>query len=63
MQATTALLGRHPYHGQATDLDDVRRMIVSPFPYLIFYRVTADAVIIQRVRHTSRDPLAVPGRA
>jgi len=56
-------LGRHPYLGQATDLDDVRRMIVSPFPYLIFYRVTADAVIIQRVRHTSRDPLAVPGRA
>jgi len=38
-------------------------MIVSPFPCLIFYRVTADAVIIQRVRHTSRDPLAVPGRA
>ncbi len=63
MQATTAILGRHPYLGQATDLDDVRRMIVSPFPYLIFYRVTADAVIIQRDRHTSRDPLAVPGRA
>jgi len=56
MQAATALLGRHPYLGQATDLDDVRCMIVSPFPYLIFHGVTADAVIIQRVRHTSRDP-------
>jgi len=56
MQAATALLGRHPYLGQATDLDDVRCMIVSPFSYLIFHGVTADAVIIQRVRHTSRDP-------
>ena len=52
------LLSQHPYAGQATDLQGVRRLTVSPYPYLIFYRVTDDEVIIQRTRHTSRRPLS-----
>jgi toxin ParE1/3/4 len=51
------LLAQHPYAGQATDLRGVRRLSVSPYPYLIFYRVTGDEVIVQRLRHTSRRPL------
>ena len=31
------LLAQHPYAGQATDLPGVRRLTVSPYPYLIFY--------------------------
>jgi len=38
-------------------------MLVSPYPYLIFYRVAEDAVIIQRVRHRARDPSGAPRRA
>jgi plasmid stabilization system protein ParE len=38
-------------------------MLVSPYPYLIFYRVTEDAVIVQRVRHAARDPSSAPQRA
>jgi toxin ParE1/3/4 len=56
MHTVTALLVDHPHMGQLTDLENVRRAIVSPYPYMIFYRVTADAIIIQRVRHTSRAP-------
>jgi toxin ParE1/3/4 len=51
------LLTRHPYAGQATDQPGVRRLSVSPYPYLIFYRVTGDEVVVQRVRHMSRRPL------
>jgi addiction module RelE/StbE family toxin len=52
------LLSQHPYAGQATDLRGVRRLAVSPYPYLLFYRVTKDEVIIQRMRHTSRRPVS-----
>lgn len=55
------LLAQHPYAGQATDLPGVRRLFVSPYPYLIFYRVTGDEVIVQRMRHTSRWPLTGSG--
>jgi toxin ParE1/3/4 len=50
------LLAHHPYAGQATDLPGVRRLTLSPYPYLIFYRVTDSEVIIQRMRHASRRP-------
>ena len=61
IQALFHLLAEHPYAGQATDLPGVRRLSVSPYPYLIFYRVTDDEVIVQRIRHTSRRPLSGSG--
>ena len=63
MQSITTLLIEHPHIGQQTDVAGVRRMLVSPYPYLIFYRVTEDAVIVQRVRHAARDPSGAPRRA
>ena len=56
IQALFDLLTQHPYAGQATDLPGVRRLTLSPYPYLIFYRVADSEVIIQRMRHTSRRP-------
>jgi hypothetical protein len=32
-------------------------------PTFIVYRVTEDAVIVQRVRHAARDPSGAPRRA
>jgi plasmid stabilization system protein ParE len=63
MQAIATLLIEHPHIGQPTDFEGVRRMLVSPYPYLFFYRVTDDAVIVQRVRHAARDPSGAPRRA
>jgi plasmid stabilization system protein ParE len=48
--------------GQPTDLEGVRRILVSPYPYLIFYRVTEDTVIIMRIWHAARNPSGAPGR-
>jgi toxin ParE1/3/4 len=61
IESLLLLLAQHPHAGQATDLPGVRRLTVSPYPYLIFYRVTGDEVIVQRVRHTSRRPPSVSG--
>lgn len=56
IRALTDLLADHPRAGRATDMDGIRRLPVVPCPYLVFYRVTADAVVVQFVRHAARDP-------
>jgi toxin ParE1/3/4 len=61
IQTLFRLLAQHPYAGQATDRPGVRRLTLSPYPYLIFYRVTDSEVIIQRMRHTSRQPRSASG--
>ncbi len=61
IQTLFRLLEQHPYAGQATDLPGVRRLTLSPYPYLIFYRVTDSEVIVQRMRHTARQPRSAPG--
>ena len=56
-----ALLERHPLMGQATTEPGIRRLVVSPYSYLIFYEVTADEIVVHAVRHASRDPSSMPG--
>lgn len=36
--------------------DDVRRAVVTKFPYCVYYRELADRVEVISVFHTSRDP-------
>lgn len=61
MQATLGLLLEHPYAGQRTNRKDTRRVVVSRYPYLIFYRVTGDAIVVQAIRHGAREPTSMPG--
>lgn len=56
IQAMTALLLEHPQAGSLTSKSGLRRMVVYPYPYLIFYRVTETAIIIHGVRHSARRP-------
>jgi plasmid stabilization system protein ParE len=37
-------------------------MTTSPYPYLIFYEVAGEEVIIHAVRHGARDPSDMAGR-
>lgn len=39
---------------------EVRRAIVSRFPYAVFYRVEPKRVVVLRVLHTARDPKLWP---
>jgi toxin ParE1/3/4 len=50
------LLLQYPCAGRLTSKAGLRRMVVSPYPFLIFYRATRDEIIIHGVRHTARRP-------
>jgi toxin ParE1/3/4 len=60
LQAMAALLVRHPYAGHNTSGLGVRRISVSPYPYVIFYETTDDEIIVIGVRHAARDPESSP---
>lgn len=38
-----------------TDKPGVRRVVPTPYPYVIYYRVTASEVVIMRFRHAARE--------
>ena len=63
IQAITDLLLSHPHIGTRTDDPTIRRMTASPYPYLIFYEITEDYIVIHAVRHSARDPSDMPGSA
>jgi len=58
IQAMEALLLQHPQAGHLTSKSGLRRMVVYPYPYLIFYRTTETEVIIHGVRHSARRPVS-----
>ena len=57
------LLALHPYIGTRTDDPAIRRMTTPPYPYLVFYEVGDDEIIVHAVRHAARDPGGMPGSA
>ncbi len=61
IQAIIDLLVRHPFVGTRTNDPTIRRMLTSPYPYLVFYEVTDTEIIIHAVRHAARDPSGMPG--
>jgi toxin ParE1/3/4 len=61
IQAITALLVQRPRSGPRTSNPRLRRIVATPYPYLVFYEVTDDEIIIHAVRHGARDPASMPG--
>lgn len=61
IKAVTDLLLDYPLIGTPADDPTIRRMTTSPYPYLIFYEVTGEEVVVHAVRHGSRDPSGMPG--
>ena len=60
IQVIIDLLLRHPHAGQLTSKGRLRRMVVSPYPYLIFYQAMEDEIVIHGVRHSARRPSSMP---
>ena len=50
-------LAAFPFLGRATDEPRVRLLIVTKYPYLVFYSVVKNEVIILHVRHAAREPI------
>lgn len=60
LDALAQLLSQYPQAGRATDVENLRRIPVAPFPYVLFYRPLTDAVLVIAIRHTARDPASMP---
>ena len=48
------LLEAHPYAGRKTNRPCIHRIVATPYPYLIDYRVAGDEIVIMRFRHAAR---------
>lgn len=46
----------HPYAGARTGSKRLCRLVARPYPYLIFYEVADDEIVIHGVRHSARRP-------
>ena len=51
----------HPRIGRKTSKPVIRRLVVTPHLYLVFYEVAGDEIIIHAIRHSSCDPAGMPG--
>lgn len=58
IDAIANLLVSHPRIGLQTD--DPARQRLAPYPYLIFYEIADDDVVIHAARHGARDPAGMP---
>jgi len=61
LKSFVELLPAHPRIGTRTDDPAIRRLVITPYPYLIFYEAAEDEVIIHAIRHAARDPSTMPG--
>jgi plasmid stabilization system protein ParE len=53
----------HPHAGTELKGRGLRRIAALPYPYLVFYRVEGDEVIVIGVRHAARDQSDLPSEA
>jgi toxin ParE1/3/4 len=60
IQHVVGLLLTHPNIGVRTDDPTVRRLTTTPYPFLVFYEVTKDEIVIHAIRHAARDPSGMP---
>jgi plasmid stabilization system protein ParE len=63
ISAIVALVQIQPHAGVRTRPSGVRRMFLTPYPYLIDYHAGEDEIVVLRFRHTSRKPFSIPDRA
>lgn len=59
VDSTFAAIERYP-EMFARVRGDVRRAVISQFPYAVFYRIEPGRVVVFRVLHTARDPRTWP---
>jgi toxin ParE1/3/4 len=55
--AILRLLQERPLAGHRTSNPLVRRIAVTPYPYLLDYRTTDSEIVILRFRHAARRPI------
>lgn len=56
IQDQLARLETHPNLGRATAKRDIRILTITQLPYVVYYQIDEDAVLILHVRHQRRAP-------
>ena len=54
VERSVARLADFPELGHPTDRAGIRVLPLGRYPYLIFYEVTAEAIVVHHVRHGAR---------
>lgn len=63
LQEIIAFILEYSEAGEATSLAGARRIVLRPYPYILFYRVVGDQVVVSQFRHAARRrPLKLDGR-
>jgi toxin ParE1/3/4 len=44
-----------PYRGRATNRENVRRLVVTNYPYVVYYHANDERVLILTVMHSAQD--------
>lgn len=57
IERTVELLGEIPEMAQIADESGVRRTPVRSYPFVIFYAVAGDELVVLHVRHAAKRPL------
>lgn len=57
IEAAIDQLSEFPFLGRATDEPSVRVLLLTRYPYLIFYTVIGGEAVILHVRHGARRPI------
>ncbi|WP_375452416.1 type II toxin-antitoxin system RelE/ParE family toxin [uncultured Devosia sp.] len=60
LKSVLNLLADFPAMGQRTTSGQLRRLVVPPFPYVIFYQIDAEFITVVGVRHAAQDPRSNP---
>jgi plasmid stabilization system protein ParE len=61
VRAALAALAEHPGMGERTSNPRLRRLVLRPYPYLLFYEAGDAEVVVIGLRHAARDPRTMPG--
>jgi addiction module RelE/StbE family toxin len=61
ISAVADLLLQFPLSGTATENPSIRSKTTAPYPYVIFYQVTDDEIVIHAVRHGACAAYGFPG--
>ena len=62
IHAMLDLIAQQPRIGVQTDDPALRRAVTVPYPYLIFYEVAEQEIIVYAVRHGARAPETMPDK-
>lgn len=55
IRRSITVLNEWPHRGRATEKESIRRLVVTNYPYVVYYQIRDEDVLIVSVMHTAQD--------